>query len=61
MMEITPIRIEAQRLVIPPPGATKVVPIQDDTSYLLAIPGMRESILEGLNTPVDECDDKIEW
>jgi hypothetical protein len=34
---------------------------QDDTSYLLAIPGMRESILEGLNTPIEECDDEVEW
>jgi len=26
-----------------------------ETMYLLSIPGMRESILEGLNTPVSEC------
>lgn len=26
-----------------------------ETLYLLSIPGMRESIREGLATPVDEC------
>jgi len=31
------------------------------TLYLLGIPGMRESIIEGLNTPLDECDDEVEW
>ena len=33
----------------------------EETIYLLSIPGMRESIVEGLNTPVDECDDEVEW
>lgn len=33
----------------------------NETLYLLTIPGMRESIVEGLNTPVDECDDELEW
>ncbi len=31
------------------------------TMYLLSIPGMRESIIEGKNTPVEECDDEVEW
>jgi len=26
-----------------------------ETLYLLSIPGMKESILEGDNTPIDEC------
>jgi antitoxin YefM len=26
-----------------------------ETLYLLFIPGMRESIREGLNTPIEEC------
>lgn len=30
-----------------------------ETIYLLGIPGMRESIIEGLNAPADEFDDKI--
>ena len=32
-----------------------------ETLYLLSIPGMRESIREGLNTPVDECSDRLDW
>lgn len=33
----------------------------EETMYLLSIPGMRESIIEGLNTPLAECDDEVEW
>ena len=33
----------------------------EETIYLLGIPGMRESIVEGMNTPVDECADEVEW
>lgn len=33
----------------------------NETLYLLSIPGMRESILEGMQTPVDECSDEVEW
>ena len=32
-----------------------------ETLYLLSISGMRESIREGLNTPVEECSDKLDW
>jgi antitoxin YefM len=32
-----------------------------ETVDLLSIPGMRESIREGLNAPVEECDKEIEW
>ena len=32
-----------------------------ETLYLLSIPGMRESIREGLNTPVEECSDRLDW
>ena len=32
-----------------------------ETMYLLSIPGMRESIIEGLNTPVEECFDEVAW
>jgi hypothetical protein len=34
---------------------------EDDTQYLLLIPGMRESIIAGMNTPIEECDDEVEW
>lgn len=33
----------------------------EETLYLLSIPQMRESILAGLNTPVAECDQELEW
>ena len=32
-----------------------------ETMYLLSVPGMRESILEGLQTPVDECAKELDW
>jgi len=32
-----------------------------ETLYLTSIPGMRESILEGLNTPVDDCKKELNW
>ena len=32
-----------------------------ETIYLLSIPGMRKSIREGLSTPVDECEQDIDW
>ena len=32
-----------------------------ETLYLLSIPGMRESIREGLATPIEECGRELEW
>lgn len=32
-----------------------------ETLHLLSMPGMRESILEGLATPVEDLDDKLDW
>ncbi len=32
-----------------------------ETLYLTSIPGMRESILEGLQTPVEKCDQELDW
>ncbi|MBW2369740.1 MAG: type II toxin-antitoxin system Phd/YefM family antitoxin [Deltaproteobacteria bacterium] len=32
-----------------------------ETLYLLSIPGMRESIRDGLSTPVDECEQDVDW
>ena len=32
-----------------------------ETLHLLSIPGMRESIREGLKTPVEECADRLNW
>ncbi len=33
----------------------------NETLYLLSIPGMRESIREGMATDVSECDDDLDW
>ena len=32
-----------------------------ETLYLVSIPGMRDSIVEGMATPVDECEDEPGW
>ena len=32
-----------------------------ETFYLSANPKLKASIIEGLNTPLSECSDKIEW
>ena len=32
-----------------------------ETMHLLNIPGMRESIREGLATPVEDCTEEIDW
>ena len=32
-----------------------------ETLYLLSIPKMRESIIKGMKTPVNKCDDKLVW
>ena len=32
-----------------------------ETLYLLSISGMRESIRDGLNSPINECETKLEW
>ena len=32
-----------------------------ETLYLLSVPGMRESIREGLQTPVEECAEDLDW
>ncbi len=32
-----------------------------ETIYLLSVPGMRESIREGMSTPVDECSPEPGW
>ena len=55
-----PIRITGKR-------SSAVLISEDDwraiqeTLYLLSIPGMRESIREGLNTPIEKCPEKLRW
>lgn len=33
----------------------------EETLYLLSIPGMRESIIEGMATGVEDCDEDPGW
>lgn len=32
-----------------------------ETLFLLSIPGMRESIREGMAMPLDECSEELDW
>lgn len=32
-----------------------------ETLFLLSVPGMGESIREGMEIPVSECDQELEW
>ncbi|MES9813791.1 MAG: type II toxin-antitoxin system Phd/YefM family antitoxin [Candidatus Thiodiazotropha sp.] len=32
-----------------------------ETLNLLSIPGMRESIKEGMETPIEECSEELDW
>lgn len=32
-----------------------------ETMYLTSVPGMRESIQEGMKTPLTECDEELDW
>ena len=56
----TPILITGKR-------ANAVLVSEDDwrsmqeTLYLVSIPGMRESIREGLNVPINACSDQLDW
>ncbi len=55
-----PIRITGQR-------SNGVLISEDDwravqeTLHLLSVPGMRESIRDGLTTPLNECTDQPRW
>ena len=32
-----------------------------ETLYLTSIPGMKESIVKGLKTPIEKCDKDLNW
>ncbi len=32
-----------------------------ETLYLLSVPGMRESIREGMAEPIDQCTKELDW
>ena len=33
----------------------------NETLYLISIPGMRESIIEGIETDLEDCDRELDW
>ena len=33
----------------------------NDTLYLLSVSGMRKSIVDGIKTDLEECDEKLDW
>lgn len=33
----------------------------NETLFLLSVPGMRESIREGMDEKLDECSDSLDW
>lgn len=32
-----------------------------ETLYLHSVPGMKESIVEGIRTPVEACNEELDW
>ncbi|MCG8643857.1 MAG: type II toxin-antitoxin system Phd/YefM family antitoxin [Desulfobacterales bacterium] len=32
-----------------------------ETMFLVNIPGMRDSIIKGLKTPIDDCSEDLDW
>ncbi|MGB3766517.1 MAG: type II toxin-antitoxin system Phd/YefM family antitoxin [Phormidesmis sp.] len=32
-----------------------------ETLYLLSVPGMREAIKEGMETPIEDCAKELDW
>ena len=32
-----------------------------ETLFLMSIPNMKESIIKGMNTPISECSEDLEW
>ncbi len=33
----------------------------NETLYLLSVPGMRETLLEGMKQPLSECSKELDW
>jgi len=64
---IDQVSLSHEPVVITGKRANAVLIAEDDwraiqeTLYLLNIPGMRESIRNGLNTPIEKCREDIDW
>jgi prevent-host-death family protein len=33
----------------------------NETLFLLGVSGMRESVVEGMNTSIEECSERLDW
>ena len=55
-----PVLITGKRHSAVLPAAEDWSPVQE-TVYLLSIPGMRESIRDGMAEPVEQCADEPAW
>lgn len=59
--------VTSEPVLITGKRANAVVVSEDDwraiqeTLYLVSIPGMRKSIRKGLETPIDECLESLDW
>ena len=56
----TPVRIAGKRNAAVLISADDWRAIQE-TLYLTSIPGMRESIQDGLKTPMEKCSGELDW
>jgi hypothetical protein len=39
----------------------KRINIETDNDYLSKNPEIKQAIIDGLNTPLDECSEKLDW
>ncbi len=59
--------INNEPMLIPRVASNSILVSEDDwrgiqeTIYLLSIPRMGESIVEGLSTPLSDCSETLEW
>lgn len=64
---IEEVRQSGEPVRIVGPGLNAVLVSDDEwrgiqeTLYLLSIPGMKESIIEGMNAPMEECSEDPGW
>jgi prevent-host-death family protein len=47
-------------------GDAVIISVEDwkniqETLYLTSVPGMRKSIIEGINTDIENCSQEIKW
>lgn len=64
---IDAVNMEHQPALIMGKGGNAVLIAEDDwrgieeTLFLESIPGMSDSIIEGMNEPIETCSTKLEW